>query len=708
VQLQDVWGRLTNKWVLGCAISLVAALAALLLGLTSTFKNLELKSYDVRFAFRGAEDAPKSDIAIVALDEQAIASIPQKLPYPRSYYAKLVDNLTAAGAHLIIFDVEFTEPSVVNPEEDLVFARAIQRSGRVILAGKVVIDWAKNDILNTYLLEPIPPLLAANADWGLINVVEDQDGFIRRYLLYQEFNHQKFLPLALRAYLRLTKGKAELNHAATNGALRLNGLELPHFNSNTFLINFCGPAGTYPTYSLANILDDSSFMLNEVEDTDIFEQHLQWGTFKNKIVFVGASADELQDNKFTPFFSKDDSVKRKMPGVEVHANALSTLLRRNFITRLPDRLEVVMIVVASFLTMLIVLPARALISAVFGILEIVAILLLAMKFFSAQQLWVPVVGPITAVVLSYLGNSAQLVVFERRERRYVRKVFSQFVSKSVVDSMLASGQMPKFGGEKRELSILFSDVRGFTTYCEKHPEEVVVQRLNEYLTEMVEIVFRNQGTLDKFIGDAVMALYGAPFLYAEHAEKACVTACEMIASLRGIQKRWSAKAEDYFQIGIGINTGTVIVGNMGSQQKFEYTVIGDEVNMASRLEGANKQYWTSIIISESTYLQVKDKARVRELDFVRVKGKKKPAKIYELCSMEKLPAIEEDLLIDVYHSGLRYYKQQEWYKALREFKRVLRYFPSDGPSRVYVTRCLDFLVNPPPADWDGVYEFKTK
>jgi adenylate cyclase len=149
-------------------------------------------------------------------------------------------------------------------------------------------------------------------------------------------------------------------------------------------------------------------------------------------------------------------------------------------------------------------------------------------------------------VLSYLGNSVQLIVFERRERRFVRKVFSQYVSKSVVDTMLAKGEMPKCGGEKRELTILFSDVRSFTTYCEKHAPEVVVQRLNEYLTEMVEIVFRNAGTLDKFVGDAVMALYGAPHYYANHAEKACITACEMIANLRAIQKRWSANAQDYF------------------------------------------------------------------------------------------------------------------------------------------------------------------
>jgi adenylate cyclase len=692
----------------GSGISLLAAMAALFLGATSTLENLELKSYDLRFLLRGPEEVTGTGIVIVALDEQTLASIPQKLPYPREYYARLIDNLTAAGARLIVFDLAFTEPSLSNPGEDLVLARAALRSGRVIFAGQVVIERATNDVINTYLLEPIAPLLSDRTDWGLINVVEDNDGFIRRYLLYQEVNRQKFLPLALRAYLHLTTVKAELDHEAKNGsALRLNGRELPYFNLNTFLINFRGPAGAFPTYSLANVLDDSGFSLNELEDTDIFAEHLRWGTFKNKIVFVGASAEELQDNKLSPFFSHG-RIKRKMPGVEVHANALSTLLRGDFVTRLPRWHEYLLIALASFLAMFIVLPTRPGIGMLFGILEILALLVFALAFFSAKQLWVPVASPAAAILLSYIGNSAQLLVSERRERRHVRQVFSQYVSKNVVDAMLASGQKPEFGGEKREITVLFSDVRGFTTYCEKHAPEVVVQRLNEYLTEMVEIVFRNQGTLDKFVGDELMALYGAPHYYEDHAERACVTACEMIANLREIQKRWSANAQDYFQIGIGVNTGKMIVGNLGSQQKFDYTVIGDEVNLGARLEGANKQYWTSIIISESTFERVKPHARARELDLVRVKGKRKPVKIYELRSMNGLPDIEEDLIINVYQQGLEHYKNREWYKAITQFKRVLRYFPSDGPSRVYVARSLDFIENPPPLDWDGVYEFKTK
>ncbi len=708
MQLQEIRNRLSNKWILGSGISLLVSITALFLSFTSTFENLERKAYDIRFVLRGQNEVSKAPIAIVAIDEKSLASLPRKLPYPRDYYARVIDNLTAAGARLIVFDIAFTEPAVADPNEDFVFARAAQRSGRVIFAGKVVNDVAKNDILNVYLSQPIAPLLAANADWGIVNVPEDDDGFIRSYLLYQEFNNQKYLPLALRAYLRLTKGQAVLDHASRNGAaLRLNDLKIPAYGPNTFLVNFCGPAGAFPTFSLADILDDSTFDLGAMEDTDIFEEHRRAGTFKDKIIFIGASVEELQDNKFTPFFSFENK-KRKTPGVEVHATALNTLLERDFITIAPYWINIAMIAIASFFTMLIVLPTRALIGVVLGILEILALFAAAMFFFSVKQIWIPLVGPIIAIVLSYIGNMAQLVFFERREQRFVRRVFSQFVAKSVVDKMLASGQMPKFGGEKRELSILFSDIRGFTTYCEKHPPEFIVQRLNEYLTEMVEIVFRQQGTLDKFIGDAVMALYGAPHHYAEHAEKACVTACEMMAALREIQKRWAADTRDFFQVGIGINTGTVVVGNLGSAQKFEYTVIGDEVNLASRLEGTNKQYGTSIIISESTYAQVKKKARARELDLVKVKGKKQPVKIYELCGMEKLPAIEEDLLLGVYQQGLDYYKKREWYKALKEFQRILRRFASDGPSRVYVNRCLNFIEHPPLEEWDGVYEFQTK
>ena len=699
--------RSLKKWLVRSAIGFGCFALALILGFTSPLENLELRAYDTLFVLRGSQDVSSSGIAVVAIDDKAFASLPAKWPYPREYFTRAITNLTKASARLIVFDVTFTEPSRSNPYEDESLARAVAASGKCLLAGKLVRELATNDTENSYLMKPIAPLLEAGADWALIDAIEDDDGFIRRYLLFQDYQNKPLLSLATRAFVRLTADTVDAQLNASNGSFIINGNEVPRYDRNTMLINFRGPDKTFQTYSLADVLDDAEFDIGEQEDTDIFDMHIEWGTFRDKVVFIGASAEELQDNKFTPFFSYDGK-RRKMPGVETHANALHTLLTNDYIQKLAYPNQVIIMLVISVLTMLAVYSGRTMIAIIAVIAELTVLAAMAFYSFISANFWVPVAGPALALLFNYAGHSAQLLVAERREKSRVRKVFAQYVAKSVVDDMLAKGDTPKFGGERRELTVLFSDVRGFTTFCEHHDAEAVVQRLNEYLTSMVDVVFRNQGTLDKFVGDELMAVFGAPLHFKEHAEKACITACEMIAQLRAQQKQWSLEGKETFNIGIGLNTGMMIVGNLGSQQLFDYTVIGDEVNLGARLEGTNKQYGTSIIISESTYAQVKGKAQVRELDLVRVKGKTKPVKIYELRGMEPLPDIEKDLLINTYHKGLGHYKEREWYKALREFRNVLRYFQTDGPSRLYVSRALDFIENPPPDDWDGVYEFKTK
>jgi adenylate cyclase len=325
-----------------------------------------------------------------------------------------------------------------------------------------------------------------------------------------------------------------------------------------------------------------------------------------------------------------------------------------------------------------------------------------------MNIWVPMVYPVVNFSLCYVVTIVHKILVEQHEKGRYRKTFQQYVARSVVDSMLNTGELPKFGGERKTLTVLFSDIRSFTTYSEKYRPEVVVQRLSEYLTAMVDVILKNNGTLDKFVGDEIMAIYGAPYYFSDHAQRACETALDMVSALRKLQKNWSEHELEYFQIGIGINTGKVIVGNLGSIQLFDYTVIGDEVNLGARLEGANKHYSTTIIISESTYNEVKNKVIARELDNVRVKGKQRPVRIFELRGMQPLPAIEKDLIIDVYTYGLELFKQRKWNQALHEFRRILRYFPSDGPARVYTLRCLEFIQNPPPDSWDGVFEFAFK
>ena len=317
--------------------------------------------------------------------------------------------------------------------------------------------------------------------------------------------------------------------------------------------------------------------------------------------------------------------------------------------------------------------------------------------------------PFVGVVFCYMSGLIYVILTEQKEKYRIRRIFQHYVSPTIVDQMLDSGKLPEFGGERRELTVMFSDIRKFSHFSEEHEPEFVVSRLSEYLSDMVDVIFKNSGTLDKFVGDEIMALFGAPYYYQDHAERACRTALEMVDRLRALQKKWTDSNEDIFNIGIGINTGNALVGNLGSNQIFDYTVIGNEINLGARLEGANKIYETTILISEATYQHVKEKATVREIDFIRVVGIQKPVRIYELRSIdEPLPEIEQELLVDAFNQGLELYRNHEWGDALKTFRRILRYFPSDGPSRLYTIRCLDFLERAPLPDWDGVHELKQK
>ena len=328
--------------------------------------------------------------------------------------------------------------------------------------------------------------------------------------------------------------------------------------------------------------------------------------------------------------------------------------------------------------------------------------------FSRLEVILPLIIPLLSIGLSYLGNTAYLYATEQKEKVRYRKIFQQYVSKSVVEEMLDSGKYPSFGGERKELSVLFSDIRSFTSFSEQFPPEEVVKRLSDYLTDMTEIVIQHEGTLDKFVGDEIMAVFGAPLFYPSHAENACRAAFQMIEVLVKHQKEYEKKEEKYFNIGVGINTGDMVVGNLGSRQLFDYTVIGDAVNLGARLEGLNKFYGTHIIISESTKQQVGKTVVVRELDTVKVKGKDEPIRIYELLGIESIGKEEQTWLVEAFQRGLTYYAEKKWYKSLLEMNQILKHFPNDGPAKLYIKRCLEMIENPPERDWQPVYKFDTK
>jgi len=669
---------------------------------------MQLKTVNSFFKERGPIQPPDTSIVIVAIDDHTLNSVPAKWPFPGSYYGRLVRNLTRAGAKAIIFDVEFVETNAEKPDEDFDFADAIKESKNVILAGKILYDKGRYGNQVGHVIRPNSWFLEDAVSWGIVNSIEDSDGFLRRYFLFQYLDGKLYYPLAIEAYRFLESATIPEQANLSGPEFIIGAQRIPKIDANTMMINFGGqPGKTFRTYSFCNILDDAQFQLNENEDTDIFEKHLEWGTFQNKIVFVGATAEELWDNKFTPFYSYHGE-HNKMAGVESHANALRTIMRGDYLFRMPSIPEYAVLLLLVVLTTVCTIYLKPWLAIIAVVLEVLALRFGGYYLFLHRGELINVTAPYLGIGFSFLGGLVYTIMIEQKEKYRIRKIFQHYVSPAIVNKMLEADSLPEFGGERRTLTVLFSDIRRFSSFSEVNEPEFVVSRLSEYLTEMVDIIFKNDGTLDKFVGDEVMALFGAPYFYENHAELACRAALEMLDRLHALQEKWTAENSDSFSIGIGINSGAALVGNLGSNQVFDYTVIGNEINLGARLEGANKIYQTSLLITESTYNMVKENAVAREIDYAKVVGIQTPVRIFELCSMAPLPELEQKLKIETFAEALQLYRNRMWGDALKAFRRILRDFPTDGPSRLYTVRCLDWLETPPAADWDGVHELLQK
>lgn len=700
----------TLKSALVVGVSLAAILLASFFSHLSFLQNLELKILDLHFRVRGPVSEMDSSLVLVTIDDQTFNTLPQRWPYPRSYYAKCIRNLAEAGAGLIVFDLEFTEPYLQDPSQDEELTRAALEAGNVIFAGKLVTEFGANRTLNQYVIPPIPVLLARkqfqkDLPWALVNIVEDTDGFLRRYYLYKELNGQRYYSLAGEV-LRRIAGLDDSEIRDEGDYFAVGDLRVPKAGPETFFINYAGPARTFPTYSFANILDDFEFDLGE-EDTDIFEMHKLWGTFRGKIVFIGASAEELQDTKFTPFFHYR-GLRQKMPGVEAHLNALRTLVYGTFLRYTPIWMDLLLVVFLAGLVGFLVLRFKPLKAALMVFFLFLLFFAVSLFTFARYGFIFSYLEPPLVLLFSYLGNTAYLYLTEQREKVRYRKIFAKYVSENVVEKMLETEQYPRFGGERKVLTVLFSDIRQFTNFSEKYSAEEVVHRLSEYLTEMTDVILQHDGTLDKYVGDEIMAVFGAPFYFENHAEKACRAAVAMMKKLHELRKRYEKSDGEYFNIGIGVHTGEMVVGNLGSRQLFDYTVIGDAVNLGARLEGLNKFYGTNIIISEDTLQATGKCAIVRELDVVRVKGKEQPIRIYELLGVDDVDPEVRKWLVEAYQRGLMAYYEQRWYTCLREMSQILNHFPDDGPAKLYIKRCMDYLESPPAPDWRPITTYETK
>jgi adenylate cyclase len=532
---------------------------------------------------------------------------------------------------------------------------------------------------------------------GFFNVTVDADSVVRRLPLAIPYGRDSnlanwdFYPSldvqAVRLFLGLRDEDMKLNY----GDAGITTLQFgPHLtvhpdDLSRLLVNFHGPSQTYPYVSFG----------------DVALRKFQPGTFKDKIVLIGASATGIGDLRATPFGGID------FPGVEIHANLIDNILNRQFLVHhgpqvLTDIGFVFLFGLPLGLWLAVVRP-RWMAAGLLLVVPFAGIVYWAFL----RGWWLNFIVPALFTLVPNVSLVALYrVFFEEQEKRKIRGAFQQYVSPEVIRRLLTDPERVR--PRKTEVTVLFSDIRGFTTISEKLDAQELAGLLNAYLTDMTKIIFRHQGTLDKYIGDAVMAIWGAPFDAPDHAAKCCEAAVEMLSKLADLQKDWRARGYPDLDIGIGINTGIASVGNMGSSLRYGYTAMGDSVNLASRLEGLNKEYGTRIVVSESTRTEIhSEKLIFRELDLIRVKGKLQPVTIFEVLSLEAA-ANGGSELVELFGRGREAYKRQDWRAAKSLFEEVLLRWPEDSPSRIFLARCDEYLAEKPAGDWDGVYVMKSK
>jgi adenylate cyclase len=546
----------------------------------------------------------------------------------------------------------------------------------------------------------IKELADAAASYGFIDINPDPDGTLRHALLAIRYQNQDFFPsLALqvvREYEKIPDQDIELDFAS-------NGLEQIKFgrhllrpsHDGTAIINYAGPYGTYAHYSMWDVMSGT----------------VSPETFKDKIVLVGATAKAIGDIRNTPFQVGGDPYM----GVEIHANIIDNVLHdqergRSFLTRGFDEemIDIGFILIFGLAFGFLFSRVPPLYSTILVLLGLAGFAWYVYFSFAQQGRWLSFVIPAGTLVANYAAITSYRMIFEERAKRTIRKSFSQVVPPAVI--ALIEKDPQKYlrpGGELMELTVLFSDIRGFTTISEGLTPDALVLLLNEYLTTMTETLFSTYGTLDKYIGDAVMAFWGAPVPLEDHAFRACSCALRMVSELAKLNAKWESEGRPPIAIGIGLNTGEVNFCRMGSARRLAWTVMGDNVNLASRLEGITKQYQIQVVISESTYNAVAGKFVCRELDKIKVKGKHHPVNIYELLDVASERA-KYDSLLTQFESAMAAYRGQNWQEAAAQFGQLLGSFPEDGPTRVFLQRALEYLENAPESDWDGVYIMKSK
>jgi adenylate cyclase len=695
-------------------LGLIVGLLVLVLHGAGVFQALEWKSWDWRLRSLADPQSASEQIIILLVDQHSLDFYEQEglgWPWPRQLYAAAVQFCQTGGARALVFDVLFTESSVYGLEDDLYFGMTLADAGNVALAAffsaqeSSAVDVAGEEILRRHALSlpgwppkkalprnsvtlSVEEILSSAKTVGNVSFPPDDDGIFRRLPLICSYKDRLYPSLPLAVALQLLDGSLGW---PGSGDLSLGGHPIPLDDAGRLIINYHGGVGTYRSISMADVIQ-SQLQLEEG-----LEPQIDPDALRDKIVMVGFSAPGLMDLRPTPFSSV-------YPGVEVHATAIDNLLQGDFIAPAPRWLTAVLILLIALLTALAVTWPRRLGLMAAGVIACLLLPIAAGVLAFRAGIWLPLVAPLSGAVVVFAAGSVLNYALEGRQKRFVKKVFQHYLSHQVIEQILKDPDRLRLGGQRRHMSVLFSDVAGFTSVAESLSPEDLTELLNQYLSEMTDVIFQHGGTVDKYIGDAIVAFWNAPLDQPDHAVRACLAALDCQKRLQDLREQMRQKSGHELHMRIGLNTGPMVVGNMGSRDRFDYSILGDAVNLGARLEGACKQYGIWILMGEGTYAEAKDRLEVREIDIIRVVGKKEPVRIYELLARQGQLDTERRKELARFQEGLQLYRERKWTTALGVFKEI----PEDPVARIYLERCQQYQISPPPEDWDGVWELTTK
>lgn len=707
-----------KRLLVGLLAGLFGSFLSLCVWFAGGFTSWEAKTYDWRARELAANRPPNDRVVLILVDQNSLDWAQEvngiDWPWPRQLYGAIADFCRQGGAAAVGFDILFTEPSFYGESDDRQLADALARQpnsvavaflaedagkyrtwpttvhpSRLQIAGldEWLADKDKSTIVYPRAALPITTYAESAAHLANVQLAPDPDGIFRRLPLFALFSDNQLPTLGFGVRFA---SEPDLACRLDGNNLQVGETTVPLDRKGRALLRFRGPSGTHTSYSAAAILQSAIRIMNNEAPGPVDPKE-----FRDKIVLVGFSAPGLMDLRSSP-------VASVYPGVEIHATLADNLLSGDFISEVSVKYVLLLVLLFSLLAGLTVIGLDS--AWLLGLSALGLVCLPVALGFAAysQGYWLPIVVMETALILTVLASLTGRYILEGRQKKFIKNAFAQYLSPIFIEELIRNPERLKLGGERRELTMFFSDLQGFTSLSEKMDPEGLTAFLNNYLTAMTDIIHAEGGTVDKYEGDAIIAFWNAPLDLPDHATRAVSASLRCLEKLEEMQpelKKWVDK--DVF-MRIGINTGQAVVGNMGSHDRFDYTMLGDAVNLAARLEGVNKQFGTWLLISENTMQETRDNFPMRLVAKVTVVGRIEPVSIYEPLSRKNHNEHRQDYA--TFHAGLLLFAAGDFKAARQIFAKIAT---RDPVARAYAGKCEE-LISDPPSEWDGVWKITVK